>query len=277
MPLSAGGRNRKRGTARTVLLTVLALLAIASGMLAWRFREEIKAFGVSRQYSTKELEDQLAGNDQTIRDAVEASSDVTVRAPTDEEREALRDGSLTQEELIDRLTGSNAATEPKPPAEQTGTAADPAKPDSAKPTGNQPVPDKPEKPAETKPEPTAEQKDYQKKLSALVAQVYVLREEYVGALEDMEAAAEADYNALPESQRTSTKLAPLVSDYLARATGLEKECDGRMDGIIAEMEKLIKENNGDMSLTDTVFNTYVNEKSLKKAWYLSRLQEKGLI
>ena len=277
MPLSAGGRNRKRGTARTVLLTVLALLAIASGMLAWRFREEIKAFGVSRQYSTKELEDQLAGNDQTIRDAVEASSDVTVRAPTDEEREALRDGSLTQEELIDRLTGSSAATESKPPAEQTGTAADPAKPDSAEPTGNQPEPDKPEKPAETKPEPTAEQKDYQKKLSALVAQVYVLREEYVGALEDMEAAAKADYNALPESQRTSTKLAPLVSDYLARATGLEKECDGRMDGIIAEMEKLIKENNGDMSLTDTVFNTYVNEKSLKKAWYLSRLQEKGLI
>lgn len=258
-------------------LTVFVLLTAVFGILAWRFREEIWAFSVSRQYSTKELEDQLAGNDQTIRDAVEASSDVTVRAPTDEEREALRDGSLTQEELIDRLTGSNAATEPKPPAEQTGTAADPAKPDSAKPTGNQPVPDKPEKPAETKPEPTAEQKDYQKKLSALVAQVYVLREEYVGALEDMEASAKADYNALPESQRTSTKLAPLVSDYLARATGLEKECDGRMDGIIAEMEKLIKENNGDMSLTDTVFNTYVNEKSLKKAWYLSRLQEKGLI
>ena len=263
-------------------LTVFVLLTAVFGILAWRFREEIRAFSVSRQYSTKELEDQLAGNDQTIRDAVEASSDVTVRAPTDEERKALRDGSLTQEELIDRLTGSNAATEPKPPAEQTGTAADPAKPDSAKPdsakpTGNQPVPDKPEKPAETKPEPTAEQKDYQKKLSALVAQVYVLREEYVGALEDMEAAAKADYNALPESQRTSTKLAPLVSDYLTRATGLEKECDGRMDGIIAEMEKLIKENNGDMSLTDTVFNTYVNEKSLKKAWYLSRLQEKGLI
>ena len=153
-------------------LTVFVLLTAVFGILAWRFREEIRAFSVSRQYSTKELEDQLAGNDQTIRDAVEASSDVTVRAPTDEEREALRDGSLTQEELIERLTGSNAATEPKPPAEQTGTAADPAKPDSAKPdsakpdsakpTGNQPVPDKPEKPAETKPEPTGEQRTIRK-------------------------------------------------------------------------------------------------------------------
>ena len=50
-----------------------------------------------------------------------------------------------------------------------------------------------------------------------------------------------------------------------------------MDAIIAQMETLIQANNGDMSLTDTVFNTYVNEKSLKKAWYMSRLQEKGLI
>ena len=50
-----------------------------------------------------------------------------------------------------------------------------------------------------------------------------------------------------------------------------------MDAVIAEMERLIKENNGDMSLTDTVFDTYVKEKSIKKAWYLSRLKEKGLV
>lgn len=256
MPLSAGGRNRKRGTARTVLLTVLALLAIASGMLAWRFREEIKAFGVSRQYSTKELEDQLAGNDQTIRDAVEASSDVTVRAPTDEEREALRDGSLTQEELVNRLTGGGQSAAPA------------SKPEGAK---------EPEKEEDSNAETARKQEEYQQKLSALIAKVYVLREEYTNALEDMETAAKADYYALPDGQRSVSKLAPLVSSYLAKATALEKECDGKMDEVIAEMERLIKENNGDMSLADTVFNTYVKEKSIKKAWYLSRLKEKGLV
>ena len=276
MPLSAGGRNRKRGTAWTVLLTVLVLLAAVLGLLAWRFREEIRAFGVSRQYSTKELEEQLSGNDQTIRDAVEASSDVTVRAPTDEEREALRSGSLTQEELIDRLTGGNTAGS-EPSAGQTGMAAEPAKPNRSEQVENQAEPGAPEKPEETKPEPAAEQKDYQKRLSALVAQVYILREEYVGALEDMEESAKADYKALPESQRTSKKLAPLVSDYLSKAAKLEEECDGRMDSIVTEMRTLITENNGDMSLLDTVVYTYANEKSLKKAWYMSRLQEKGLI
>lgn len=251
--MSAEGRRKKRKTARTVLLIVLAVLVLAVGLLAWRFRKEIQAFAISRQYSTAELEGQLADNDQTIRDAVEASSDVTVRAPTDEEREALRDGSLSQEELIGRLTGESAA------------GSSDSAPETAAPE---------EQPAEQAP---AEPPEYQKQLSALIAQVYVLREEYLAALDNMETSAKADYRALSDSQRTAGKLASLVSDYIGRATRLEKECDGKMDAIIAQMETLIQANNGDMSLTDTVFNTYVNEKSLKKAWYMSRLQEKGLI
>lgn len=231
------------------MLTVLALMVLALGALAWRFREELRAFQIARQYSTGELQEQLDSTDQTIRDAVDASGDITVRAPTDEEKQALRDGTMTQDELVGRLTGGEEK------------AASDAKPEET------------EKPAE---EPDAQQ-EYQKALSALIAKVYVLREEYTNALEDMETAAKADYYALPEGQRSVSKLAPLVSGYLAKATALEKECDGKMDAVIAEMEQLIKENNGDMSLTDTVFDTYVKEKSLKKAWYLSRLQEKGLV
>lgn len=231
------------------MLTVLALVVLALGALAWRFREELRAFRIARQYSTGELQEQLDGTDQTIRDAVDASSDIAVRAPTDEEKQALRDGTMTQDELVGRLTGGEEK------------AASDAKPEET------------EKPAE---EPDAQQ-EYQKALSALIAKVYVLREEYTNALEDMETAARADYYALPDGQRSTAKLAPLVSSYLAKATALEKECDGKMDAVIAEMEQLIKENNGDMSLTDTVFDTYVKEKSLKKAWYLSRLQEKGLV
>lgn len=251
--MSAEGRGKKHKTARTVLLIVLAVLVLAVGLLAWRFRKEIQAFTISRQYSTAELENQLADNDQTIRDAVEASSDVTVRAPTDEEREALRDGSLSQEELIGRLTDGND-------------------PSDAPTSSSESAPE--EQPAEQAP---AEPSEYQKQLSALIAQVYVLREEYLAALDNMENSAKADYKALSGSQRTAARLASLVSDYLGRATRLEKECDGKMDAIIVQMETLIQANNGDMSLTDTVFNTYVNEKSLKKAWYMSRLQEKGLI
>lgn len=129
---------------------LLIVLAAALGILAWRFRDEIRAFVISRQYSPAELETQLADNDQTIRDAVDASSDVTVRPPTDEEREALRDGSLTQDDLIGRLTDSGEANAPAEPAETAESESDAS--------------------------------DYQKQLSELIAADYVLREEYLGAL-----------------------------------------------------------------------------------------------
>lgn len=262
-------------------MLVLALVLLAAAALAWRFRQEIAAFGVSRKYTTAELEEQLGANDSAIRDAVEAASEVTVRAPTDEEKQALRDGSLTHEELVSRLTETapTASPETAPPQsggqESTPTATQsPTQAATEQPT-QEPSKQTPETPETTETPPEAS--DYSRRLSALIAEVYVLRETYVNALETMEEDAKADYRALSESERSGKKLASLVSDYLARATALEKECDAKIDEIITEMEALIAANNGDMSLTDTVFDTYINEKSLKKAWYMSRLQEKGLV
>lgn len=259
------GKKRTKGRAiRTAALCFLAAVVLAGGGLAWRFRAEIKAFAVSRQYSSAELEEQLADNDETIRSAVDASPDVTVRPPTEEERQALREGSLTQDELVGRLTGESSASD----TDSTGTAGNAAVTPSQTAQSNTGS-------SGTKPDPA--DAAYQEKLSQLIAKVYVLREEYVTALDNLEAAAKADYSALPKAQRTNAKLASMVSDYLARGTELEKQCDSKMHAIVAEMEDLISENNGDMTLADTVFNTYINEKSLKKAWYMSRLQEKGLI
>ena len=247
------------------MLVLLALVLLAAGALAWRFNDELRAFWISRQYSTGELEEQLGETEQTISSAVDALEDITVRAPTQEEKKALQDGEITQEELIEKLTGGTASP--------TAAAETPAAQDPAAETPAQTA--APESSAAPDAKESGQQ--YQKKLSELIAKVYVLREEYTNALAGMEASAKSDYYALPESQRTASKLAPLVSSYLAKATALEKECDGKMDELIAEMEKLISDNGGDMSLTDTVFDTYVKEKSLKKAWYMSRLQEKGLI
>ncbi len=242
-------KRRRHGRARKIVLGVIALVVLVSGALAWRFRNEIKALGVSRQYSSKELEDKLLENDQKITDAASGTPELQVRAPTAEESQALRDGTLSDSELKDRLTGTKDSV----PASATGGESE--KTDTS----------------------GAAKNDYAEKLSQLVAEVYVLREQYTAALGSMEASAKADYKALPESKRTAAGLASLVSDYLGKADKLEKQCDQQMHAIIAEMERLIAENNGDTSLPDTVFDTYVNEKSLKRAWYLSRLQEKGLI
>lgn len=251
-------RKPKRGW--RIFLIVLAVLVSLAGVLLYHFRAEWKALRLSQKYSAEELETQLQENAQTVTDAVDASPDATVREPTSEEREALRDGALTQQELIDRLTQGDEKT-----AERADTEEQPAAPADANAAQSAQNP------------PKAERTDYQKQLSALVAEAYVLREEYLAALEALEDTARADYNGRTGSDRSTSSLAAMVSDYLARATELEKECDGKMDDLVTRLEKLISEHNGDMSMADAVLNTYVNEKSLKKAWYLARLKEKGLV
>ena len=248
-----------------ILCIVLALLAALLAGLYWWQRENLKAVKDAASHSSEELEEKLAENQQQIRDVVDAAPEIVVREVTEEERQALRDGTMTQEELIERLldpgeqSDSTAASgmEETPPGEDAKAPAE-----------------TPTLPAE---QPKPVEDPYQKELSAIIAKVYVLREDFTMALDNMYDEAKAEYIALPAEKRTKSNLMVLASKYLSKATALEKECDARMDEIVTDMEKLIQENNGDMSLVDTVVYSYANEKSLKKSWYMSKLQEKGLV
>ena len=242
-----------------LLLAAVLVLALVLAGLAWRQQENLKAVRDALRYSQEELEQQLADNQQTIRDAVDAAPEVSVREVTDEERQALRDGTVTREELIESLLnteGAEAVSEP--PVSYT-------------------VPEQPAETAEPAELPKPAEQVYQRELSALIAKVYVLREEYTMALDDMYDAAKADYNALPEEKRTKRDLINLAGSYLDQANALEAQCDSQMDEIVTAMESLIRANGGDMALVDKVVYTYANEKSLKKAWYMSELEKKGLV
>ena len=241
---------------KTILCTILVLLAVSLAGLFWWQRDNLKAIHAATQHTSAELEEKLEENQQMIQEAVKAAGEVTVGEITEEDRQAFRDGSMTQEELVERLTNGGEGEPREEPASTSRPEND-----------GTPPPESP-KPAEN---------TYQKELSALIARVYVLREEYTLALDTMYADAKAEYLALPAEKRTKTHLLKMARGYLSRASALEKECDGKMDEIVRAMEKLLRENDGDLGLVDTVVYTYANEKSLKKSWYMSKLEQKGLI
>lgn len=241
---------------KTILCTILVLLAVSLAGLFWWQRDNLKAIHAATQHTSAELEEKLDENQQMIQEAVKAAGEVTVGEITEEDRQAFRDGSMTQEQLVERLTNGGEGEPREEPA------------NTSRPESDGKTPPEPPKPAEN---------TYQKELSALIARVYVLREEYTLALDTMYADAKAEYLALPAEKRTKTHLLKMARGYLSRASALEKECDGKMDEIVRAMEKLLRENGGDLGLVDTVVYTYANEKSLKKSWYMSKLEQKGLI
>lgn len=249
---------------KKILCTILAVLLLGAGVLVWWQWDNIAAVITGLRYSTQELEEKLAQNDQVVKDAVAAIPEITVRDLTDEERQALRDGTLTSDELVQSMTGGE---------KQPDTAApDPEKPTQQKPD---PKPEKDDPPQQ--PDKTPEQLAYEQELSAVIARVYVLREEFLGKLDALMSQALAEYNAMSADQRTASNLTTLVSNYLSVGLDMEKECDARIEAIIVELETLLQKNNGDLSIAQTVYDTYVEEKSLKKAWYMAELKKRGFV
>ena len=54
---------------------------------------------------------------------------------------------------------------------------------------------------------------------------------------------------------------------------LEAECDAKMDAIVKELRALLKEYGQPLDLIQKVRYNYADEKSLKKAWYLAKLDK----
>ncbi len=179
---------------------------------------------------------------------------INVREPTDEERENLDDGSLTREELIDNLVNDATKKENTSPSGKNNNETENT--------------NSPEVPLQT---------EYERRIAEIIAQAYVLRDEYVGTLQGMYAQAEATLNDLTNKDASDKEVASVVSSYLSKATELELQCDAQIEAMASEMESLIRENNGDMSLLDTLIETYATEKTTKKAWYINQLESKGLI
>ena len=258
----------KRRT-KIVCGVLLAAIIGVGALTVWQWNNISAALSFTR-YSQSELEDRLASNDQTIKDAMDAAPEVVIRDITQEEKDALRAGTLTQEELVQSLLQKPEQTTPEP--EQ--------KPQT-KPEG-EPPPKQVQQPAKdpadsTQPEKKPEQSEYEKQVNALIAQVLVLREEFLIKLDELQAAAIAEYKAIPEDQRTATKLLSFAGGYLAKGLELEKQCDAKVEAIAVELDRLARENGGDPTLAQTVYDTYVEEKSLKKAWYMAELKKRGMV
>ncbi|MBQ2996927.1 MAG: hypothetical protein IJE22_06850 [Oscillibacter sp.] len=264
-----------------VALGVAACVLAAFGGLAWWQWNTLEAVVQAAQYTPEELEEKQKENKQKVQQAVAANPSITVRDLTEEEKQALRDGTLTQEELTQKLLETLTPEESKP----AGDNAAENDPQTQAPSGNSAgkIP-----PAETggqvsaapgasdAPVPAAPgENQWEKDLSALVARVYILQEEYTIALDNMEDAAKEEYRGL--RNRTKKAMVKFAQGYVSKALALEKECDRQMDEIIGAMETLITENSGDMTLVDTVVETYASEKSLKKAWYMAELEKRGWI
>ena len=276
-----------------LLVVVLALVAVLAALYLWQ-QENIKAAANARRYTQAQLEEQLSDSRGSVQEALDQHPDITVRDLNGEERKALRSGELSPEELVERLIhpdgnepgGAGTAIVPESPEEKPPVPDAPGQQPTETPDVPQttPEPDTPQptetpaapQPTEAPREPT-QQELYEQALSRLVAQVFVMREQYTAQLDAMVEQAKAEYKAMPESSRTRSNLLSWAGGYMSRASEMEAQCDAQMDAILAEMGALIRANNGDTSILKTMAFSYAEEKSIQKSIYIQELEKRGIM
>lgn len=272
-------KPKKRHTGLAVFLCiVLLLLAVFCGV-AWRYRagiavlldnigktpEQASAERADYERRTQELLDKLSGGG------------ITLSALSEADRERLKNGEITPAEAVAIIMGLAASTAPvtadttTPPGGSepavTTVPAGPAAPDTtdapattgtsaatspAVPTGTT-APAATAAPAASTVSPAVQQ---------IIADIYLLRAEYINKLDLLIAEGLKEVNAIPKEKRTLAVKLELMNRYLARGEAMEAECDARLDALLAKMTEQLRADGSDTSLADEARALYAQEKKL---------------
>lgn len=192
-------------------------------------------------------------------------------------------GSLSQDATVDSdedqpdknpTTQTPSAVSPTPEANQKNdsTSSKPGKNDST--ASNENAEDRsPQTSDNASTSPTTSngitEEEYNRRVSELVAQIYVIKSNFTSELAAFETRIVTSYKALPAEQRTTATKARIVSENMGYVAGLEAQCDAQVNAVTSELSEFLTSCGKDTSLVDSIQTAYANEKALKKAYYVS--------
>lgn len=260
---------KKRHTGLVVFLCILLLLLAVLGGVAWRYRaglailidnfgkssEQVSVERENHERKTQELLDKLSGGG------------ISLSALSEADRLRLKNGEITPAEAVAIIMGlaettaSAAASTDAPPA--SDVTVGPAAPDApATSAATEPTAAATTAPAgATAPAATTVSPAVQ----AIIADIYLLRAEFINKLDDLIEEGKAEVNAIPKEKRTASVKLEFMNRYLDRGEALEAECDARLEALLADMAAQLKADGGDLSLVDDARALYVQEKKVRKA------------
>lgn len=278
-------KPKKRRTGLIVFLCILLLLLAVLGGVLWRYRAGlailIDNFGKSSEQVSAERED-YEKKTQELLDKLSGGG-ITLAALSEEDRARLKNGEITPAEAVAIIMGLAGSTA----EESTAAPTAPIAPDATTAPAETTTPvettvfDKMTQPAATTAPVTpagpatsdttaattapAPATSAARAVEDVISEIYLLRAEFLNKIDLMIADGTAEVEATPKEKRTLTFKIELMNRYMDRGNALEKECDARMEQLLAELEAALRQSGGDLSLIDEVRALYAQEKKLYKA------------
>ncbi len=230
---------------KIVLCVLLVILLVLAG-IAYKNRNSIEAFFDALRYSQEDIDRRLEKDKADLQKYIDEKGGIIVREPTQEELEALETGTITEDELAEKIT---APKEPKPEEPPTATPA--------------PTPTATE---------TPQNSEADQAVSAAIAKLYVQKNKYLGKLNAVEAHVRGLYKAMTPEEKKGAKQR-LLNQYLSQVAAWENECDAAVYSILAEVREAVQKSGQDESIVDKLESAYLNEKKAKKAYFINRYMD----
>lgn len=227
-------KARKKGRVITIVLILAIVFLAGIGALVYFQMNNLEALRLSR-YSQEERESLLQQNEQAI---IEALPVEPITPLTEEQEKMLQRGEITEDEALQMMMGTLVGNGSKPT----------------------------EKPVTSVP---STPKEENQKLQELLARVYLLRSSFAGRLDGLIGQAKSEYFAQKKANGKADKIS-IGSKYIGKGLALEKECDGQMEALLAEIKAELERTGGDTSVVSQIRSSYSSEKSAKKAGLLNQ-------
>lgn len=237
-----------------IWLSVVLIVVVLIGSIVIRHWNSIEALVDSFRYSQEEVVNKLGENKEQLQKYIDENENVTVRDLTEEEAESLKKGELTEEEAVKVLTGQQPEEKPHgdnspPKGDKTGTEK------------NEP---------EEKPTSTV--------ISEAIAKLYIQKSIYLGKLDAIESKVYNEFysiviaNKLNEEEMRAEKQR-FLKENISTVAAWETECDNVVYGILDEIKVALKENNENTDIVKKLEEAYLNEKRLKKSYFINRYMD----
>jgi uncharacterized protein (DUF433 family) len=271
------GGNGIKTFAKVVLLVFVLIICILA-IVAFRFRGEIKAYIIAKTTSSEEILNNM-NNTMDPQTLLKDYNDINIRDLTEEEQKKLANDELSEDQIIDLITGSTKAPDPQPDNQENQDQA-PTVSDQSSVTNNDSVKDPleniqqhpeqrpPEKQSDAEKNPEAvENNTENQEIARLVAQLYVVKSRSKTALADLKKDYSKRFWSLSKTEREAKKK-DFMLEILDIVSEWEKNCDAEVEGILSQISELRKKSGQDNSLVDLLRKAYQQEKVYTKAYYL---------
>ncbi len=243
-----------------ICLGIILVIFLIIGLFVYKNWNTINAMIDAILYSQETVEGNLQQHKDELQKILDENENITVREMTPEEIKALNDGTMTEEEVIAKMTGQDAENIKSPQVEEPP----PKNQTTQKPSSSTPATEAPK---------TSEQI-----VSELVAKLYILENNYLNKLDDIEAQATAEFQGevranhilLPEQGALKKRMLP---KYLPKVSAWEKECDSYVYGVIDEIAAELKKNGKEDTITSELKESYLQKKRAKKAYFINRYMD----